>query len=128
VLERFSDDARQVVRHAQEESRQLGHDSLGVEHLLLGVALTAPALLRVTADDVRAQVVERLGTGTQRVEGSVPFTAGAKGALERSLTGALQRGDQQIAPEHLLMALLADERVAAVLRGCGEPPAGAMFD
>jgi ATP-dependent Clp protease ATP-binding subunit ClpC len=122
VFERFSDDARLVIRRAQEESQQLGHDSVGVEHLLLGVARTDPALVRVTADEVRAQVVARLPAGTQRGEGSMPFTAGAKGALERSLTGALQRGDQQIAPEHLLMALLVDERVAAVLRDCAEPP------
>ena len=128
MFERFSDDARQVIRYAQEESKQLGHDSVGVEHLLLGVARTDPALIRVTADDVRAQVVERLGTGTQRVQGNVPFSAGAKGALERSLTSALQRGDQQIAPEHLLMALLADERVAAVLRGCAEPPPDAAVE
>jgi ATP-dependent Clp protease ATP-binding subunit ClpC len=122
VFERFSDDARQVIRYAQEESKQFGHDSVGVEHLLLGVARTDPALVRVSADDVRAQVAERLGMGTQRVEGNVPFSAGAKGALERSLTAALQRGDRQIAPEHLLMALLVDERAAAVLRACGEPP------
>jgi ATP-dependent Clp protease ATP-binding subunit ClpA len=124
VLESFTDDARLVIRCAQEESQQLGHDSVGVEHLLLGVARTDPALVRVTAEEVRAQVVERLGTGTQRVEGSVPFTNGAKGALERSLSNALAQGVRQIAPQHVLMALLVDERVAAILRGCAEPPAG----
>jgi ATP-dependent Clp protease ATP-binding subunit ClpA len=128
VLERFSDDARQVILNAQEECRRLGHDSLGVEHLLLGVARTDPTLLRVTAEDLRAQVAERLGTGTQQVGGSIPFTAGAKGALERSLTGALQQGDRRITPVHLLMALLVDERVAAVLRDCGEPPADATSE
>jgi ATP-dependent Clp protease ATP-binding subunit ClpC len=127
VFERFSDDARQVIRSAQQEAQQLGHEFVGVEHLLLGVARTDPALLRVSADDVRAQVVERLGSGTPRSEGGAGFTAGAKGALQRSLTAALQRGDQQIAPEHLLMALLVDERAAAVLRSCGEPPPDAIF-
>jgi ATP-dependent Clp protease ATP-binding subunit ClpA len=128
VFERFSEDARQVILRAQEESQQLGHDFVGVEHLLLGVARTDPALLRVSADEVRAQVVERIAAGTQPTEGATPFTAGAKGALERSLTAALQRGDRQIAPEHLLMALLVDERVAAVLRACGEPPPDAVFE
>ena len=86
------------------------------------MARADPALIRATAEDVGAQVAERLGTGTQQVEENVPFTAGAKGALERSLAAALRRGDQQMATEHLLMGLLADERVTAVLRGCGEPP------
>jgi ATP-dependent Clp protease ATP-binding subunit ClpA len=124
VLERFSDDARVVILHAQEECRQLGHDSLGVEHLLLGVVRTDPALVPATEDDIRAQVVAQLPAGTGRVEGRPPFTNGAKGALERSLTAALQRGDAQIAPEHLLIALLADERVATILRGCGDRPPG----
>ena len=126
MLESFTDDARQVVVRAQEESRQLGHDAIGVEHLLLGVVRTDPALLRVTADDVRAQVVERFSTGTQQAKEKVQFTNGAKGALERSMSNALAQGTRQIAPEHLLMALLVDERVAAIVRSCGEPPPGAI--
>jgi len=120
VLERFSDDAKQVILHAQEECRQLGHASVGVEHLLLGVARTDPALVPATEEDIRAQVVALLSTGAQRVEGQVPFTNGAKGALERSLANALAEGKGQIGPEHLLIALLVDERVAAVLRGSAE--------
>ena len=120
MLERFSDDARQVILHAQEECRQLGHNSLGVEHLLLGVARTDPALVPATEADIRAAVVERLGTEPQRVEGRAPFTNGAKGALERSLSNALSEGKRQIGPEHVLIALLVDERVAAVLRGSAE--------
>jgi ATP-dependent Clp protease ATP-binding subunit ClpA len=122
VLERFTDDVRRVIVYAQEEAQQLGHDTIGVEHLLLGVARTDPALLRVSADEIRVQVVERLPAGTQRVEGKAPFSNGAKGALERSLSNALGQGDRQIAPEHVLMGLLVDERVAAILRDCGEPP------
>jgi ATP-dependent Clp protease ATP-binding subunit ClpC len=125
VLESFTEDARLVVVRAQEEARTLGHDFVGVEHLLLGVARTDPALLRVTAEEIRAQVAERLPVPAQRVAGSSPFTAGAKGALERSLTGALGQGARQIAPEHVMAALLVDERVATVLRDCGEPPADA---
>lgn len=125
MLESFTEDARLVVVRAQEEARTLGHDFVGVEHLLLGVARTDPALLRVTAEEIRAQVAKRLPVAAQRVAGSSPFTAGAKGALERSLTGALGQGTRQIAPEHVMAALLVDERVATVLRDCGEPPADA---
>jgi ATP-dependent Clp protease ATP-binding subunit ClpA len=128
VLESFTEDARKVVVRAQEESRQLGHDVIGVEHLLLGVVRTDPALLPVAAEDVRTQVAERLATATPRAAGKLEFTNGAKGALERSLSNALAQGNRQIAPEHLLMALLVDERVAAIVRSCGEPPPGAMSE
>jgi ATP-dependent Clp protease ATP-binding subunit ClpA len=120
VLESFTEDARQVVVRAEEESRQLGHNAIGVEHLLIGVVRTDPELLPVAAEDVRAQVAERLATATPRAEEKVPFTNGAKGALQRSLSNALAQGNRQIAPEHLLMALLVDERVAAIVRSCGE--------
>jgi hypothetical protein len=37
MFERFSDDARQVIEDARQEARDLGHDFLGTEHLLLGL-------------------------------------------------------------------------------------------
>jgi ATP-dependent Clp protease ATP-binding subunit ClpA len=38
MFERFTQAARDVVTRAQEEAAVLGHDHLGTEHLLLGVA------------------------------------------------------------------------------------------
>ncbi len=35
---RFTEDAREAVRSAQEEARRLGHRCIGVDHLLLGLA------------------------------------------------------------------------------------------
>lgn len=37
VFERFTDRARRAVVLAQEEARQLGHNFVGPEHLLLGL-------------------------------------------------------------------------------------------
>jgi ATP-dependent Clp protease ATP-binding subunit ClpA len=37
MLERFTNDARQVVVLAQDEARMLKHPSIGTEHLLLGL-------------------------------------------------------------------------------------------
>ncbi|WP_037582126.1 Clp protease N-terminal domain-containing protein [Phaeacidiphilus oryzae] len=37
MLERFSSGARAATVHAREEARQLRHDSIGAEHLLLGL-------------------------------------------------------------------------------------------
>ena len=60
MFERFSGEARTVVRHAWDESRRLRHGHVGTEHLLLGLlqpdAGAAAALLRaagVDADRVR---------------------------------------------------------------------------
>jgi ATP-dependent Clp protease ATP-binding subunit ClpA len=63
MFERFSGEARTVVRHAWDESRRLQHGHVGTEHLLLGLlqpdAGAAASLLRaagVDADRVRAGI------------------------------------------------------------------------
>jgi ATP-dependent Clp protease ATP-binding subunit ClpA len=63
MFERFTDQARDVVVHAQEESRRLGHDHIGTEHLLLallepsaGATATVLADAGVSAPTVRAAV------------------------------------------------------------------------
>ena len=62
--------ARDFLGQASEESRRLGHDYVGSEHLLLALAGEgggrAAAVLRrlgVTADDVRADILADIGTG-----------------------------------------------------------------
>ncbi len=71
MLERFTDDARQVVIHANEQARELRHEQVGTEHLLLGL-LSRPETLSarllaargVDHERVRAEVVRILGDAT----------------------------------------------------------------
>jgi ATP-dependent Clp protease ATP-binding subunit ClpA len=68
MFERFTDRARQVLVRARDESRELGHNFIGTEHLLLGlvagegVAARVLAARGVSADGVRARVVAIVGT------------------------------------------------------------------
>lgn len=48
MFERFTHDARAVVVRTQEEARQLRHDRIGTEHLLLGLLAEAPGVLAAT--------------------------------------------------------------------------------
>ena len=69
MLERFTDDARTVVIHAQRHARRLGHRYIGCEHLLLALAgadQPASAVLRergLTPDRVEEEIVRRAGIG-----------------------------------------------------------------
>jgi ATP-dependent Clp protease ATP-binding subunit ClpA len=58
MFNRFTRDARDVVVRAQEEAATLGHDYLGTEHLLLGVAARGglPASLGLEHGRLRAAV------------------------------------------------------------------------
>lgn len=69
MFEHFSEQARGVVVHAQQDARELGHDYVGTEHVLLGmlrqdgVALDAPTSLGMSWDAAREQVVQIVGHG-----------------------------------------------------------------
>jgi Clp amino terminal domain, pathogenicity island component len=132
VFERFTEAARLVVVYAQEEARVLGHRHIGAEHLLLGVVRVEDAILPAGLDDIRA----RIGKGPGTWSGQIPFTAGARGTLARSMDEALALGHAHIVPAHLLLGLAAEPeailaagatteriRAAAMRRLAASPPA-----
>ncbi|MEW4990073.1 NDP-hexose 4-ketoreductase [Corynebacterium sp. HMSC074C05] len=121
MFERFTDRARRVVVLAQDEARELNHNYIGTEHILLGlisegdgVAAKALESMGISLDAVRSEVVDIIGRGSQPPSGHVPFTPRAKKVLEYSLREALQLGHKYIGTEHLLLGLIREgEGVAA---------------
>jgi ATP-dependent Clp protease ATP-binding subunit ClpC len=112
VFERFTQEARGVLIQAQVEARELRHEAIGTEHILLSLEGTAAGevveALGASMADLRAAVVAAAAPGAVEVKGSPPFTASAKKALELSLREALARGDSEIRPQHLLLGLLRE--------------------
>jgi len=113
MFERFTERSRRVVVLAQEESRLLGHNYIGTEHLLLGllaeqegVAARALESLNVTLEAAREQVLVIIGPGQQHPSGHIPFTPRAKKILELSLREALTTGSEVIDTRHLLLGLI----------------------
>jgi ATP-dependent Clp protease ATP-binding subunit ClpA len=122
MFERFTERARRVVVLAQEESREMGHDHIGTEHLLLalireedGIAGQALGEVGITLDAARKQVEAAIGRGEpepkrrsgKRWRRHVPFTARAKKTMELALRESLGLGHNYIGTEHLLLGLLS---------------------
>jgi hypothetical protein len=112
---KFAGPSRMVVVLAKEEARMLNHDSLGTEHILLGliregqgVAAQALESLGIDLEAVRQQVVEIRGRGEQAPPEHIPFTPRAKKVLELSLREALQLGHNYIGTEHILLGLIRE--------------------
>jgi hypothetical protein len=128
VFERLTKQARQVVARAQVEARELKHDYVGSEHLLLGLlavpdgeAIRQLASLGITLELVRDRIVRTVGRGEQDSPDAIPFTPRSKKLLTVALEQALSLGDDYIATEHILLAVVSEnEAVAAgVLRNLG---------
>ena len=113
-FERFTLRARAALRAASEEAKVRGETEVGTPHLLVGLFEPAQGLAaQVLADAgiTRAACVDRLWA-TPTPPGSAspsaprpPFSSGAKQALSRTLTEALQLGHNYMGTEHLLLAL-----------------------
>lgn len=129
-----SPEARQCVRFARAEARAAGHESIGTEHLLLGilrcegsVAATALAASGVTLQRARAELqatIVRAEPEAATPAAPAPelrelgrrqqITPHARRILEGALREAVRLRDGYVGVEHLLLALLADERNGAV--------------
>jgi ATP-dependent Clp protease ATP-binding subunit ClpC len=112
MFERFTDRARQVVVLAEERARDLKHDSIRSEHLLLGMiregqglACRALVSLGISLDALRSRVENMAGTGTAESPDRLPLTPEAKRVLELAFREALGLGHSHIGTEHILVAL-----------------------
>jgi ATP-dependent Clp protease ATP-binding subunit ClpC len=129
LFSRFTPRARQAVTLAESAARQVPHNYVGTEHVLLGLideggnlALEVLASLDIERVDVRAELVASMGAPTpEPLAAHLPFTRLAKRALELATKEALTLGHNYIGCEHLLLSLLATEDGLAsqVLRRMG---------
>ena len=121
MFERFTDRARAVVMHAQEEARRFNHNYIGTEHLLLGLLVDPEGMgaqslsdCAIDIDKVRSEIERRIGRGGEEPKGQIPFTPRAKKVLELALRQALKLAHSYIGTEHVLLGMLAEgEGVAA---------------
>jgi ATP-dependent Clp protease ATP-binding subunit ClpC len=121
MFERYTESARRVLFFARYEVSQLGATSIESEHVLLGlvrenkgIVARILALSQVSPDAIRRQIVNR-SAFREKIATSVeiPFSAETKRVLQFTAEEADRLGHSYIGTEHLLLALLREERSAA---------------
>jgi len=115
TLERFTDRARRAIDAAAVAARELGHNFVGTEHLLLGLfaqpeGLAARALAEAGIDRaaVEAKVLEVVPRGGEPMLDNPLYTPRASLALQGALEEALRLGHNYIGTEHILLGLMRD--------------------
>ena len=120
MFERFSHEAREAVKAAEAEARELGSPTIEAEHLLLALADRVAALPSVGLDrdgvlaaldaerdrSLAAVGVSASGFEPSRLPTKPKFATSAKSALELALREALVRGDKRILAGHVLLGVL----------------------
>ncbi len=132
LTEHLTDRAREALRLAGEEARELRHSFVGTEHILLallredeGTAATVMKSSGVTYQRVRVAVVRMMGVGIAPVGGELSFTGQAQDVIERARREASIRDQPQVGTEHILLALIRahDGAAARILLQLDADPA-----
>ncbi|MFX3674686.1 MAG: ATP-dependent protease ATP-binding subunit ClpC [Paenisporosarcina sp.] len=128
MFNRFTQRAQKVLQLAQEEAIRMKHESIGTEHILLGliregggIAAKAMEAIEVSPQVIEQGIEELVGMGTGDVGPIVHYTPRAKKVIELSVDESRKLGHSYIGTEHLLLALIREgEGVAArVLNNAG---------
>ena len=143
MFERFTDSARHLVVQAQHEARQLGHNYIGCEHLLLAATRAdepAGAVLRdqgVTPERVEAEILRAMGRDPAGPAGSAApadpagpddplrgIDREALAAIGIDLDVVRARLEAAFGPDALDRAVLAHKRAAQACRRSRRPAWG----
>jgi hypothetical protein len=137
TFERFTERARSVLTQSESVARDLAHDYIGTEHLLLaqftepaGLAAVVMTESGLSSNAVREAVIAEVGRGSGAPEGKLAFTPEAIAALSAALTWALELRHNYIGTEHMLFGVAKTESAGSRIlraRGLDEAAVGAML-
>ena len=121
MFNRFTQRAQKVLQLAQEEAIRWKHESIGTEHILLGliregggIAAKALEAIDISPQMIESGIEELVGKGTENVGPIVHYTPRAKKVIELSVDESRKLGHSYIGTEHILLALIREgEGVAA---------------
>jgi hypothetical protein len=129
MFERYTDRARKVMALANQAAHLLNHESIGSEHILLGLLREGSGVganvlknMDLSLPAVRAEVERLVKGGSDAIpEGKLPQNVQAKKVLELATNEALNLNHNYVGTEHLLLGLLGqhDGVAAQTLRNFG---------
>ncbi|NLV89377.1 MAG: ATP-dependent Clp protease ATP-binding subunit [Tissierellia bacterium] len=118
---RFTEKAQRAILLSQEEAKNLKHNYVGTEHLLLGliaeeegVGAKALAKVGVTLDKARKEVISIVGEGNYGGD-ILGFTPRTKRIFELSFVQARNLGHNYVGTEHLLLGVLSEGEGVAIV-------------
>jgi HEAT repeat protein/energy-coupling factor transporter ATP-binding protein EcfA2 len=120
-LERDTEKVIKILMLAENEAHRLGHDSLGTDHILLGIIaegtniaakflFDAGIKLKTTRFEVQAIVGRRPGCSPKEI----PFTPRAQEVIDLASLKADQLGHAKVGSIHIFLALISQNESVAI--------------
>ena len=116
---KFSPRVKEVISYSREEALRLGHDYIGVEHLLLGIIREGEGIAMrmitssgVNSKDLRKKLESKLDSGQLtevKNSGNIPLLKQAEKVLKITYLEAKLFKSNMIGTEHLLLSILKED-------------------
>jgi ATP-dependent Clp protease ATP-binding subunit ClpC len=114
---KFSPRVKDVISYSREEALRLGHEYIGLEHLMLGMIRDGDGMAikllknaQINLQDLRKIIEGSLGTSSKRISNlsNIPLIKQAEKALKLTYLEAKSFKSSEIGTEHLLLCILKD--------------------
>ena len=113
----FSQRVKDVITYSREEALRLGHDYIGIEHLLLGMIREGQGMgiqilntLGADLNELRRRIESSTKVGSSSINhlSNIPLVKQAERVLKITYLEAKLFGQSLIGTEHLLLSILKD--------------------
>jgi len=114
---KFSPRVKDVITYSREEAMRLGHEYIGLEHLMLGIIRDGDGLgikllkkNNVNLQELRKQIEHAMPVSTKKMSNlsNIPLLKQAEKALKLTYLEAKTFKANEIGTEHLLLCILKD--------------------
>ena len=121
MIYKFTTRAKKAIELAQEEAVSLGHNYVGTEHILYGlakegagVASKVLAKQNISPEEIESRIIDMIGKEVITNTETLGFTPRSKRVIENSFIEAKKLGYDYIGTEHMLMGILREGDSIAV--------------
>ena len=118
---KFTSRAQKALEIAENAAIELGHNYIGTEHILYGLAKEGSGVAskvleeqNILAEDILNKIEELIGREENSVESTIGFTPRTKRVIENSFMEARKFGSDYIGTEHLLIGIMREGDSVAV--------------
>ena len=121
MVYKFTNKAQNAIQIANDIAIELGHNYVGTEHLLYGLAQEGSGVAskalenqNITPENILEKIEELVGRNNESISSAVGFTPRTKRVIENAFREARKLGSDYIGTEHLLIGIMRESDSIAV--------------